>query len=426
MTPEDLAKIEKYNKHKNAALQLHQKKIYNDTSYKLTSVLIPLNPDFYTLFNFRKEIVNELISKDASSKAKLLEAELSLMDSALLKNPKSYYAWHHRTWVLDQNTSDLKQELGLCSKLLQMDNRNFHGWNHRRFVANLAIQNKLIDVKSEFDYTTEKIKENFSNYSAWHYRSKLIRRMVQEKEQSMISSNSQQLTSQQANAESAEKLVATLNITDTNSLASSNHLKQESVDSCAQSGCLRPWYDNIIDSELDFVKKAFVVEPEDQSIWLYHRWLLGHIVLSSANVVPTITSDSSKYIYSSPICIANASGNRLADIVIDAKYSFFTKSAKENNDRLKYVLTRELDFMQKNMLVLEPDSKRVLLQIAILTSDLLECLKIDRVSKNQSTSETQSDIKKLENIFLRLVELDPMRKQHYLDSLENIVKSNIS
>ena len=31
-----------------------------------------------------------------------------------------------------------------------------------------------ISPEDEFNFSTEKIKENFSNYSSWHYRSKLL------------------------------------------------------------------------------------------------------------------------------------------------------------------------------------------------------------------------------------------------------------
>jgi hypothetical protein len=52
-----------------------------------------------------------------------------------------------------------------------------HGWGYRRYVVGQMRKCQLdtseIDAK-EFEYTSTKIKQSFSNYSAWHYRSKLL------------------------------------------------------------------------------------------------------------------------------------------------------------------------------------------------------------------------------------------------------------
>lgn len=73
--------------------------------------------------------------------------------------------------------------------MLSLDSRNFHGWGYRRNIVK-ALESKELDpqtksetmTESEFQYTTKMIESNLSNFSAWHHRSKLIPRLLDERQ----------------------------------------------------------------------------------------------------------------------------------------------------------------------------------------------------------------------------------------------------
>ncbi len=113
----------------------------------------------------------------------------------MIKYPKCYWLWNYRLWLLQEANERLEagiatdlwnRELILVGKMLVKDSRNFHGWGYRRKVVSELESPKLGGrsmVESEFEYTTKMIHgdKGLSNFSAWHRRSKLIPRLLDER-----------------------------------------------------------------------------------------------------------------------------------------------------------------------------------------------------------------------------------------------------
>ena len=134
-------------------------------------------------------------------------------------------AWHHRLWVVQRFKVDYEHELNLCKLLLTEDQRNFHCWCYRRAVVHIGG----ITAADEFAYSTEKIEENFSNYSAFHHRSVFFRTLT-----SAHSSSS----------------------------------------SSSSGGGVGEDTQRMLEEELLLVENAVYTEPDDQSAWWYHQFLL--------------------------------------------------------------------------------------------------------------------------------------------------------
>eukprot|EP00842_Homolaphlyctis_polyrhiza_P004248 jgi/Hompol1/4824/HPOL_003970-RA len=212
----DKAKIQEYQLLCDNANDLRQRGVLTAESLQITTTILSQNPEFYTIWNFRREILQHMhktMDNDAIQKS--CEAELALVEKLLRGAPKSYWVWSHRCWILEyMPIPNWDRELKLVGYMLDLDARNFHGWGYRRFVVAAM---KTRQPKDEFDFTTLKISQNFSNFSAWHYRGKTLPLAFP-----------------------------------------SNKERQETV---------------MADFEL--VRNAIFTEPADQSAWFYQRLLLG-------------------------------------------------------------------------------------------------------------------------------------------------------
>ncbi|KAK1064169.1 Rab geranylgeranyltransferase [Friedmanniomyces endolithicus] len=252
-------------------------KDYSDTTFQLTSQLLTQNPEYYTIWNYRRLILQYVFARElaadeepseqdaaAANKAGLpppqhevlllIKEDLQFLIPLLKQYPKCYWIWNHRSWLLGIATKHLpahsavtlwQAELGLVSKMLGLDSRNFHGWGYRREVV-LAIERLSSNgdgekgsgsgnmVESEFAYTTKMIQSNLSNFSAWHYRSQLIPRL---------------LSSRNA---------------DTN-------IRQD-----------------FLDAEFDLITRALYTDPYDQSLWFYHQYLMATLNPSNTQALPVL------------------------------------------------------------------------------------------------------------------------------------------
>jgi geranylgeranyl transferase type-2 subunit alpha len=135
---------------------------------------------------------------------KFLSADLRLTMAYLQVYPKVYWIWTHRRWCLENappgpdNTKKWrndfwKMELMVIEKLLDADARNckrsccfalaqsdcmcaVHAWSYRSYVIS-SLPSSFTPPKTpaeELRYTKKKIEANFSNFSAWHFRTKIL------------------------------------------------------------------------------------------------------------------------------------------------------------------------------------------------------------------------------------------------------------
>ena len=219
------------------------------TTLKLMEKALLVNPDPLSLWNHRRELILlEIEANKNETDGRILDEELALTQAALKRNPKAYAAWFHRKWILalfKPGSDILQNELKLTAQFFALDERNFHCWNYRRFVISATancwnggwtlpemgpqIGNTTTStcaiipddiLKSEWNFTQQKIQDNFSNFSAFHYRSQLLPHILKQQDE---------------------------------------EIEQQ---------------DDLLGQEMQLIEDAICTEPDDQTAWWYHKLLL--------------------------------------------------------------------------------------------------------------------------------------------------------
>lgn len=95
-----LQKIEKINK---AFLEKRANKEYSEATLEMTQKIALLSPDFDTVWNYRREIIESLNKeKSPHDQYQFHLMELMSLVKLMKENPKSYTLWAHRQWVILQ------------------------------------------------------------------------------------------------------------------------------------------------------------------------------------------------------------------------------------------------------------------------------------------------------------------------------------
>lgn len=95
-------------------------------TFNLTSRILQLNPDYYTIWNYRRIIILDLVlTETKEQEQKTYVNELVFFLQLIQINPKSYWLWNHRIWCLQTMPEpNWEVELGLVEKMLSKDARN--------------------------------------------------------------------------------------------------------------------------------------------------------------------------------------------------------------------------------------------------------------------------------------------------------------
>ncbi|KAI0880150.1 protein prenylyltransferase [Annulohypoxylon maeteangense] len=304
---QDLNKIGKYQELEESIRVRAAAENYDTTLFQLTSKLLRLNPEYYTIWNVRRRcLISGLLSGPSAGSSP--SKELPNISPSDTTNPSSDYSSPSSSDATPQGqgsptagkngiivddgeyiTSEgdveiLNSELDFTIPLLLEFPKCYWIWKYRKWLLEQAIVRLPTTAarkiwEAELTLASKMLTKDRRNFHAWGYRRYVVaalespslggRSMVEEEFAYTTVKISADLSNFSAWHNRSQLMLRLL--------------EERSADDAARKEFLK--------AELGFVRDALNVGPEDQSLWYYHQYMVSQIVsyASKQAIAPALT-----------------------------------------------------------------------------------------------------------------------------------------
>ncbi|KAI1397468.1 protein prenylyltransferase [Hypoxylon fuscum] len=312
---QDLEKITKYRELEDSIRAQASTSNYDSNLFQLTSKLLRLNPEYYTIWNVRRRcLISGLLSAPSggSSPSKAspntsrndttnpsLDSSLPSSSDAIPPDRDSRIAGKSGTTVessshiqqqeieknhVEADVNVLQSELAFTIPLLLEFPKCYWIWKYRKWLLEQATARLPVSAarkiwETELALASKMLGKDRRNFHAWGYR----RYVVDALESSSLDGKSMV----EEEFAYTEKMIrgdlSNFSAWHNRSQLILRLLDERNADDAARKAFL--------EKEFELVREALNVGPEDQSLWYYHQYIMSQIVsdVGKPTIAPALT-----------------------------------------------------------------------------------------------------------------------------------------
>ncbi|KAI1104840.1 protein prenylyltransferase [Jackrogersella minutella] len=309
---QDLEKIKRYRELENSIRSQASANNYDTSLFQLTSKLLRLNPEYYTIWNVRRRcLISGLFSgpSDGSSPSKESPStsrkdttspssgSSSLSSSDATQRDRDFPTAGRSGTIVDygkrreEDDDDveadikaLQSELAFTMPLLLEFPKCYWIWKYRRWLLEQAIVRLPVTAarniwEAELALASKMLTKDRRNFHAWGYR----RYVVAALENPSLDGHSM--------VEDEFAYTTRMIHADLSNFSAWHNRSQLILRLLDERGADDATRRKFLGDELAFIRDALNVGPEDQSLWYYHQYMVSHIVnyADSPTIAPALT-----------------------------------------------------------------------------------------------------------------------------------------